>query len=62
MAQAETTVKRRVYKDSDPELYEEIEGIMFSGGTEVQVDGQRFNVARDRDEEDNAYFILTPVG
>lgn len=61
MSQAETTIERRVYKDSDPELYKEIEGMMFSGDTEVQVEGERFNVARDRDEEDKAYFILTPV-
>lgn len=62
MPQAETTSERRVYQDRDPNLYEELEGTMFSGGTEVQVEGKRFNVARDRDEEDKAYFILTPAG
>lgn len=62
MPQAETTSERRVYQDRDPNLYEELEGTMFSGGTKVQVEGKRFNVARDRDEEDKAYFILTPAG
>lgn len=61
MSQAETTAERRVYRESDPELYEEIEGTMFSGGAEVRLEGRRFNVARDRDEEDKAYFILTPA-
>lgn len=62
MSQAETTDEKRVYKESDPELYEEIESTMLSGGTEIMVEGQRFNAARDRDEEDKAYFILTPAG
>lgn len=62
MSQTETTAERRVYKDRDPDLYEEIEGTMFSGGTEVKLECKRFNVARDHDEEDKEYFILTPVG
>ena len=62
MSQAKTTSERRVYKDRDPELYEELESVMFSGGTEVELEGQRFNVARDHDEEDQEYFVLTPVG
>ncbi len=61
MSQTETTAEKRVYKESDPDLYREIESTMFSGGTEVTVEGQRFNAARDRDEEDKAYFVLTPA-
>ncbi len=62
MSQAEITAEKRIYKDNDPEFYEKLESTMFSGGTEVQVEGQHFNIARDRDEEDKAYFILTPAG
>lgn len=61
MSQAETTAEKRVYKESDPDLYEEIESTMFSGATEIMVEGQRFNASRDRDEEDKAYFIFTPA-
>lgn len=61
MSQTEITAEKRVYKESDPDLHEEIESTMFSGGTEIILGGQRFNVARDRDEEDKAYFVLTPA-
>ena len=35
---------------------------MFSGATDVEVDGVAYNAARDKDEDDNAFFVLTPVG
>lgn len=54
--------ERHVYRDKDADLYEEVKGVLFSGGTEVTVDGQRFNAARDRDQNDEEFFILTPVG
>ncbi len=53
--------ERHVYKERDEALYEHLENLMFSGATEVEVDGQRFNAARDRDENDTEYFILTPI-
>jgi hypothetical protein len=53
--------ERFVYEDSDKELYEKVESILFSGGTEVEVDGRRYNAARDRDGDDREYFVLTLI-
>lgn len=54
--------ERHAYKQRDPELCEHLEGLMFSGATEVEVDGQTYNAARDKDENGDESFILTPVG
>lgn len=54
--------ERHVYKKSDSELYEYLESLMFSGATEVEVEGQTYNAARDKDEDGDEFFVLTPVG
>lgn len=54
--------ERHVYKKRDPGLYEHLESLMFSGATEVEVEGQTYNAARDKDEEGDEFFVLTPVG
>ena len=54
--------ERHVRRDNDPELFEHLESLMFSGATEVEVDGRTYNAARDKDEDGNEFFVLTPVG
>ncbi len=53
--------ERHIYQKDEPELYEHLESLMFSGATEVEVDGQTYNAARDKDEDGNEFFVLTPV-
>jgi hypothetical protein len=52
--------ERRVFKEDDPDLYEHLESVMFSGGTHVELDGQTYNLARDHDERGNTFYVLTP--
>ena len=54
--------ERHVYQHKDPELFEHIEGLMFSGATEVDIDGVTYNAARDKDENGDEFFVLTPAG
>jgi len=54
--------ERHVRRRDEPELYEHLESLMFSGATEVEVDSQTYNAARDKDEDGNEFFVLTPVG
>lgn len=54
--------ERHVRRDHDPELYEQLESLMLSGATEVEVDGQAYNAARDKDENGDEFFVLTPAG
>jgi len=56
-----TTGERHVYQKDAPELYEHLESLMFSGATEVELDGQSYNAARDKDEQGDEFFVLTPV-
>ncbi len=53
--------ERHVYKQREPELYEHLEGLMFSGATEVEVEGRNYNAARDKDEDGGEFFVLVPV-
>lgn len=52
--------ERRVFRNDDPELYEHLESVMFSGGTHVELDGNSYNLARDQDAQGNNCFVLTP--
>lgn len=54
--------ERHVRQDDEPELFEHLESLMFSGATEVEVDGRTYNAARDKDENGNEFFVLTPAG
>lgn len=54
--------ERHFYKHKAPELFEHIEGLMFAGGTEVDIDGVTYNAARDKDENGDEFFVLTPAG
>ena len=54
--------ERHVRRDSDPELFEHLESLMFSGATEVEVDDRTYNAARDKDKYGNEFFVLTPAG
>ncbi len=56
-----TIEERHVYQKDDPKLYEHLESLMFSGATEVELDGQSYNAARDKDEQDDNFFVLTPA-
>lgn len=49
-------------RKDDPELFEHLESLMFSGATEVEVDGRTYNAARDKDEHGDEFFVLTPAG
>lgn len=53
--------ERHVHQKDEPELFEHLERLMFSGATGVEVDGQTYNAARDKDEDGNEFFVLTPV-
>lgn len=54
--------ERHVRRDNDPELFEHLESLMFSGATDVEVDGRTYNAARDKDENGDEFFVLTPAG
>lgn len=54
--------ERQVRQQDDPELFEHLENLMFSGATEIEIEGQNYNVARDEDAQGDETFILTPVG
>ncbi len=49
-------------RSDEPELYEHLESEMFSGATEVEWEGRTYNAARDKDENGDEFFVLTPVG
>lgn len=53
--------EKRVLQSEEPELYERLENLMFEGETVLELDGQTYNVARDRDSGEGEVFILTPV-
>lgn len=54
--------EKRVYKDSEPALYEHLESMSKSGGSEVVIDGRTYNVTKDKDEHWTYYFVLVPIG
>lgn len=54
--------ERHVRRSDEPELYEHLESEMFSGATEVEWEGRTYNAARDKDENGDEFFVLTPVG
>lgn len=55
------TEEKRVFQSKDPELYERLENLMFEGATEIELDGQAYNVARDQRGGEREVFILMPV-
>lgn len=50
-----------MYQNREPELFEHLEGLMFAGATEVEVDGQTFNAARNKDANGDEFFVLVPA-
>jgi hypothetical protein len=50
---------RTVRKEDDSELFEQLEALMFTGVTETEMDGQRYNIARD--EKGKESYVLSPV-
>jgi hypothetical protein len=54
--------EKRVYKDSEPKLYEYLESMTEAGVSEILIDGQTYNVAKGKDEHWTYYFVLVPVG
>jgi hypothetical protein len=53
--------EKRVYKDSEPEFYKHLESMSEAGVSTVVLDGQTFNVVKDKDEHWTYYFVLVPV-
>lgn len=53
--------ERIVHKKDNPELFEHLEGMMFSGDTDVEVEGIVYSAARNTDTAEGEYFVLTPV-
>jgi hypothetical protein len=53
--------EKRVYRDSEPALYDHLESMSEAGVGEIVIDGQSYNVARDKDEHWTYYFVLVPV-
>ena len=51
--------ERHVYQEDEPELFEHIEGLMFAGDTEMELDGVVYNIARDRGDR-GEFYVLTP--
>jgi hypothetical protein len=41
------------------QLFEHIENLMFEGATELELEGNVYNIARDKDDRDEIY-VLTP--
>lgn len=35
---------------------------MFSGTTDLNLDGVAYNAGRDKDEKGEDFFVLTPIG
>ncbi len=56
-----TPEERHVCQKDDPQVYEHLESLMFSEATEVELDGQSYNAARDKDEQGDEFFVLTPA-
>lgn len=65
MTNPANTPERRLRQQDDPELYEHLHNLMFSGATEVELEGTTYNVARDTDDAASGVggevFVLTPV-
>lgn len=59
---SESSELRHVYKDSDPELYEQLEHLSEASIATVEVNEKIYNFARDKDEDSIDYFILVPIG
>jgi DNA-binding PadR family transcriptional regulator len=53
--------EKRVYRDSEPALYDHLKSLSEAGFGEIVIDGQKYNVAKDKDEHWTYYFILVPV-
>lgn len=51
--------ERHVYQGDEPELFEHIEGLMFAGDTELELEGVLYTIARDRGDR-GEFYVLTP--
>lgn len=48
-----------LYQQEEPELFEHIDGLMFAGDTEMELEGVVYTIARNEDEG-GYFYVLTP--
>jgi hypothetical protein len=53
--------ERTVYQKDEPELFEHLESMMFSGTTDLEEEGVMYRASRDKDEQGRELFVLTPI-
>jgi hypothetical protein len=53
---------KRIYRDDDPRFYDHLESMSEAGASVIVIDGQTYNVVKDKDESWTYYFVLVPVG
>lgn len=51
--------ERHVYQQDEPELFEHLDGLMFAGDTEIELEGVVYAIARDKTEQ-GYFYVLTP--
>jgi hypothetical protein len=58
----EPQMERRVYQQDEPELFEQIENLVFASVFEFEVDGVRYLITRGDDDTVGGFYLLTPQG
>lgn len=51
---------KRIFEHSDPLLYAKLSDMMNASVSEIEIDGQTYQTAQDKDEDGTPYFILVP--
>lgn len=58
----EPQIERRVYQQDDPELFEQIETLVFASQLDIEIDGVQYTIARSDDDAAGYYYRLIPHG
>ncbi len=58
----EPQIERRVYKQDDPDLFEQIETLVLASQLEIEIDGVQYSVTRSDDDAAGYYYRLIPHG
>lgn len=53
--------EKRIYEHNDPALYAKLSGMMTASLSNVEIDGQAYQAAQDKDEDGTPYFIIVPA-
>ena len=58
----EPEMERRVYQQDEPELFGQVESLVFASVFEIEVDGVRYLITRGDDDTVGAFYLLKPQG